>query len=131
MDDGVAVGVFEISKNSRLELGLRSDPDMPEHGAGHLGEQAFDEVQPRSVFGREYEGEAPFRLGGDPRLRFLGYVSRMVVQDQLDPGVRRVGRVQPLEKADELARAMAIFDAGMHVASKQINAGEQAQRAMA
>src|SRR5690242_12704423 len=81
MDNGVAVEVFEISKDSCLELGLRCDADVPEHGAGHLGEQAFDEVQPRSVFGRKYEGKAPFRLGGGPRLRFLGYVSRMVVQD--------------------------------------------------
>src|SRR5690349_17189436 len=37
MDDGVAVGGFEISKDPRLELGLRSDTDVPEHGAGHLG----------------------------------------------------------------------------------------------
>ena len=48
----------------------------------------------------------------------------MIVQDQLDAGVRRIGGIQHLEEADELARAMAILDAGMHVAGKQINAGK-------
>ena len=36
-----------------------------------------------------------------------------------------------VEEANELARAVAIFDAGMHAARQQVDPSQQAQRAMA
>ena len=39
--------------------------------------------------------------------------------------------VEFLEEADELAGAMAILDAGVHLAGEQIDPSEQAQRAVA
>ena len=54
----------------------------------------------------------------------------MVVEDHLDCGVGWIGSIELLEEADELARPMAILDAGMHLAGDQIDAGQQAQRAV-
>jgi hypothetical protein len=45
--------------------------------------------------------------------------------------VSAVGGVELLEEVDELARPMAILDAGMHSAGQQVDTGQQAQRAMA
>ena len=52
----------------------------------------------------------------------------MIVQDDLDRGIGRVGRIELLEKADELARAVAVFDAGMDLAGEQVDPRQQAQR---
>ena len=35
---------------------------MAEHGAGHLGEKALDEIKPRAVLGREHEAEPALAL---------------------------------------------------------------------
>jgi hypothetical protein len=40
----------------------------------------------------------------------------MIVKDQFDRCIGRIGSVEPLEKADEFARPMAILDTGMHLA---------------
>ena len=54
----------------------------------------------------------------------------VIVEDQLDGGVRGISCVEPLEEVDELPRPTAILDAGMHMAGEQVDPGEQAQRAM-
>ena len=131
MDDGISVEVIEIGHDPGLEFGLGGDADVAEHGSRHLGEEAFDEVEPRAVFRREHEGEASLRLSGDPGCGFLGNMGRVVVEDQLDGGFRRVGCIELLEEADELARAVTVLDAGMHAPGEQIDAGQQAQCAMA
>ena len=59
---------------------------------------------------REHEAEAARALCGKPLLGFLRHMRRMIVQDQLYRGIGRVGRIEPLEEADELARAVAVFD---------------------
>ena len=86
MDDGFAVEVIEIGEDPRFEFLLRCDADVTEHGPRHLGEEAFHEVEPRTVLRREHEGEAALWLGGEPCLGFLGDVRGMVVEDQLDGG---------------------------------------------
>ena len=58
-------------------------------------------------------------------------VSRVVVEDQLDGGVGRIGGIDFLEEADELPRTMPVLDTGVNLAAEQIDPGEQAQRAMA
>ena len=55
----------------------------------------------------------------------------MIVEDQLDRGVGRIGRVEKLEEFDEFAAAMAIPDQGMDLAGKQVDAGQQADCAVA
>ncbi len=54
----------------------------------------------------------------------------MVVEDHLDRGVGRVGGIELLEEADELARAVAILDAGMHLPGEQVDASQQTKRAV-
>ena len=55
----------------------------------------------------------------------------MIVEDQLDRGVGRIGGVEKLEEFDEFAAAMAIPDQGMDLAGKQVDAGQQADCAVA
>ena len=49
------------------------------------------------------KAKRPSGWAGEPCLGFLGDVRRMVVEDQLDGGFGRIGGVELLEEADELA----------------------------
>src|SRR5271165_5125268 len=62
---------------------------------------------------------------------FLGDVRRMIVEDQLDRRVGRIGGVEELEEFNEFAAAVAVLDEGVDLAGEQIDAGEQADRAVA
>src|SRR5947207_13511553 len=55
----------------------------------------------------------------------------MIVEDQLDRGRGRIGRIDKLEKLHELAAAMAVARQGMYLPADQIDPGEQADRAVA
>ena len=74
----------------------RGDADVAKHGSGELGEEALDEVEPGAVLGREYEGEASFGSLGEPSPGFLGFVGGVIVENDLDRGLRRVGGVEAL-----------------------------------
>ena len=130
MNDRMAIDVVDGSHEAVLEFLLRCDTDVAEHRAGELGEEAFDEIEPRAVRRREDELEAADALLGEPVARLFRDVRRMIVEDQLDCGVRRVSRVQQLEEFDELTAAMAILDQGMHLAGEQVDPGEQADGAV-
>ena len=52
----------------------------------------------------------------------------MIVEDQLDGGVGRIGGVAELEEFDEFTRAVAVLNDGVHVAGYQIDAGQQRHR---
>ena len=104
---------------------------MAQHGAGEFGKETLDEVEPRAVLGFEGEFEAARGLIGEPGFGLLGDVRGMIVEDQLDRGVGRIGGVEKLEEFDEFAAAMAIPDQGMDLAGKQVDAGQQADRAVA
>ena len=62
--------------------------------------------------GREGEFEAADRLLGEPSLGLIGNVRGMIIEDQLDRGMDRIGGVEKLEKFDEFATAVAILDEG-------------------
>src|SRR6202040_3794141 len=83
------------------------------------------------VRGREGEFEAADRLLGEPSLGLLGNGRGMIIEDQLDRGMDRIGGVEKLEKFDEFAAAMAVLDEGVNLASQQIDAGQQADCASA
>ena len=55
----------------------------------------------------------------------------MIVEDQLDRSMGRISGIDQLEEFDELAAAMAISDQGVNLTGQQIDAGQQADRAMA
>jgi hypothetical protein len=98
--------------------------------SGELGEEALDEIEPRTVGGRESEFEAADRLIGEPSLGLLGDVRGMIVEDQLDRRMGRIGGIEKLEKFDEFATAVAILDEGVNLAGQQIDAGQQTDGAV-
>ena len=104
---------------------------MTQDGAGKLGEEALDEIEPGAVLGREGELEAAARSSDEPSLGLPRDVCGMIVEDQLDRGAGRIGGIEKLEKFDELSAAVAVPDEGVDLASEQIDPGQQAERAVA
>src|SRR5579864_4463494 len=80
---------------------------------------------------REGEFEAMCGLLRDPGSGLFGDVRGMIVEDQLDRGVGRIGGVEEFEEFNEFAAAMAILDERMDLAGDKIDAGQQADRAVA
>ncbi len=114
-----------------LELLFGCDADMAQHRAGELGEETLDEIKPGAVLGREDEFEAAGRLLREPSLGLLGDVRRMIVEDQLDRRMARIGGVEELEEFNEFAAAVAVLNESVDLAGEQIDAGQQADRAVA
>src|SRR6478752_407088 len=75
----------------------------------------------------EDEAEAAITLSGEPSVGFLGHMRRVIVENDLDRRVGRVGCIKLLEKADEFARTVAVFDAGVNLSGEQVDPREQAQ----
>jgi len=125
------VEMLDSGHEAILEFLFGGDTDVAQHGSGELGEEAFDKIEPGAVLWREHELEAAGALLGEPVARLLGDMRRMIVEDQLDRGLRRIGAIQQLEELDELAAAMSVLDQGMHLAGEQVDPGQQADRAMA
>jgi hypothetical protein len=90
VNDRVLVEVIHGSHDAVGEFLFGCDADVAQDGARELGEEAFDQVQPGAVLGRESELDAT-RSGGEPCIRLFGDVGGMIVEDQADRGVRRIG----------------------------------------
>src|SRR5450631_763039 len=56
---------------------------------------------------------------------------RMIVEDDLDSRIGRIGGIELFKEADELARTMAVFDAGVNLSREQVDPRQQAQCPMA
>ncbi len=97
VDDRVLVEVVHGSHDAVLEFLLGCDADVAQDGAGELREEALDQIEPGAVLGCEGEREAAGRSGGEPRFRLLGDVRGMIVEDQTDRRMCRIGRVEKLE----------------------------------
>ena len=54
----------------------------------------------------------------------------MIVEDQLDRGVGRIGGIEKLEEFDELAAAVAVPHERVDLPGEEINPSQQAERAM-
>src|SRR5262245_7704501 len=104
---------------------------MTQDGAGKLGDEALDKVEPGAVLGREGELEAAGRSCVEPGSGFFRDVRGMIVEDQLDRGAGRMGGIEKLEELDELAAAVAVSDQRVDLSGEQINSSQQAERAMA
>ena len=103
MDNGLTVEVVKVGQDPLLEFGFRSHPNASQDRARHLREEAFDKIKPGAVFWSEDESKAAVALSGEPVVGFLGHVRRMIVQDDLDRCVGRVGSIELFEEADEFA----------------------------
>ena len=103
MDNWLAIEVVEIGDDPLLEFGFRSHPYATQDRARHFREEALDQVEPGAMLWCKHEAEAALALCGKPLVGFLRHVRRMIVQNNLDRGIRRVGRIELLEKANEFA----------------------------
>ena len=86
---------------------------MAQPGAGELGKETLDQIEPGAMGWREGEFETVCRLLRNPGSGLFGNVRRMIVEDQLDRRVDRIGGIEELEEFDELAAAMTVSDQGM------------------
>jgi hypothetical protein len=71
---------------------------VAQHRPRELGEKALDEIEPGAVRRRESQLETAGRLLGEPGLGLFGYVSGMIVQNELDGCVSWIGGIDKLEK---------------------------------
>src|ERR1700716_64897 len=83
------------------------------------------------MLGREGEREASRWSSVEPGSCFSQYVGGMIIEDELDRGAGRISGVEMLEEFDELSAAVAVSDERMDLPGKQVDSGQQAQRAMA
>src|SRR4029077_1005282 len=74
--------------------------------------------------------EASRRSSVEPGCCFSRYVRGMIIEDQPNRGAGRISGVETLEEFDELPAAVAVSDECMDLAGKQVDSGQQAQRAM-
>ena len=102
MNDWIAVEVIDRGHEALLELLFGGHTDVAQDGAGQLGEEAFDEVEPGAVLGSEGELKPAGGLLGEPSSGLSGDMRGMIVEDQMDRRVGRIGRVDELEELDEL-----------------------------
>ena len=89
MDDRVLIEVCHGSHDAILEFLFGGDADVAQDGAGELGKEALDEIEPGAVLRREGKLEAAGGLLGEPGFGLLGDVRGVIVEDQLDRGVGR------------------------------------------
>ena len=72
MNDGIAVEIIHGGHEAILELLLGGDADVAQDGAGELGKEALDEIEPGPVLGSESKFEAMRGLGGEPGSGLFG-----------------------------------------------------------
>src|SRR6266508_874376 len=91
----------------------------------------LEEIEPGAMLGREGELEPVGGLIGEPSSRLLGDVRGMIVEDQMDRRMGWVGVIEEFEELDKLTAAVAILDQGVNLAGQQVDAGQQADCAVA
>src|ERR1700737_2954298 len=58
---------------------------------------------------------------GEPNLGLLGGVWEMIVEDQLDRSMGRIGGIDELEEFDEFVAAVAVLEGRVNLAGGKIN----------
>jgi hypothetical protein len=79
VDDGLLIEEVHCGHDAILEFLFRCDADVAQHGAGELGKETLDQVEPGAVRGREGEFEAMRGLLSDPGSGLSGAVRGMIV----------------------------------------------------
>src|SRR5262252_7184739 len=79
---------------------------------------------------RECEDEAASELRRQPARGLVRDMGGMVVENDLDRSVSRIGGIEQLEKFNEFAAAVAFLDEGVNVTGEQIDTGHQGQGAV-
>ena len=108
-----------------LEFLFGCDADVAQDGARELGKETLDEVEPGAMGWREGEFEAMCRLLRNPGCGLFGHVRGMIIEDQLNRRVGRIGGIEELEEFDDSAAAMTVSDQGMNLAADKVDAGQR------
>ena len=120
MNDWIVVEVIHGGREAVLELLFGGDADVTQNRTGELREEAVDEVEPGAMFGCEGELKSAGGLFGQPSSGFPRDLRGMIVEDQMDCHVGRVGRIEDFEELDELAAAVAILSQGVNLAGYRL-----------
>jgi hypothetical protein len=131
INDGIAVEIIYSGHEAVLEFLFGCDADVAQDGAGEFGKETLDEIEPRAMLGCEGEFEPMRGLAREPSSGLSGDMRGMIVEIQLDRRVGRIGRVEKLEEFDEFTAAMAILGQCMDLAGDEVDAGQQADSAVA
>src|SRR5665213_1834795 len=92
-DHRVGVDLFEVQMDAINQFLFGGDADTTQHAARHLAEHGFHDVQPRSMFRREDKLKS-LGMKAEPSLRFFRYVRRVIVEQEANPGLRRIALVE-------------------------------------
>src|SRR5258708_9979664 len=106
----MAIDIVDASHDALLQLVFRGHQDVTQDRARELGEEALDEVQPRTMLGREGEREASRWSSVEPGSCFSRYVGGMIIEDQLDRVAGRISGVATLQEFEELSAALSVSD---------------------
>src|SRR6516164_9308292 len=131
VNDGLSIEEVHCGHDAILEFLFGCDANVAQDGARELRKETFDEVEPGAMGWREGEFEAMCRLLRNPGSGLFGDVRGMIVEDQLDRRVDRIGGIKELEEFDEFAAAITVPDQGVNLAAVEVDAGQQAHRAVA
>jgi hypothetical protein len=77
--DRLLVDVIDGGQGALREFLFGDDAYVAQHGAGELGEEALDEVQPRAMLRSKGKFEAALRLCREPGFGFLGRMGGMAM----------------------------------------------------
>jgi hypothetical protein len=66
VDDWASINVIDGSHDAVLEFLFGNHADVAQNGAGELGEETHDQIEPGAVLGRKGELGAALGLGGEP-----------------------------------------------------------------
>jgi len=94
MDDGVSVDVVDAGHDAFLELLFRTHADMRKTERANLEKKPSIRLSQEPWVGVKVNSKRPARWVCKPGLCFLGDVRGMIVEDQLDGRVRRVGGIE-------------------------------------
>lgn len=99
MNDWFLIEVIDGGHDSIPEFPFGFDTDVAQHRPREFGKKALDEIEPGAVRRRESQLEAAGGLLGEPGLGLFGYVSRVIVENELDGCVSWIGGIDKLRNS--------------------------------
>src|SRR6266699_1220332 len=109
----------DATLNPFFEFSFGFHSDLPEKSVRHLAKKRFDQIQPGTVLGRVDVTKA-VRPCCQIGARFLGDVSRMIIQNNPNGHPRRIISIQVFEQRHKLPAAMSLLDSRHHVPVVQV-----------
>jgi len=106
-NDAVSVELVHGGHDALLEFLFGCDSDVAQDGAGELGEETFDEIEPGAVLGREGEFESTGRLLGELRQLDESRASLLRQSGEHAPLLDRLGGIDAMLQGVPVARRRA------------------------